>query len=146
LVVAMVGAFVYFGVRGLRVSRSRRTAGDGVFSSSDRFFAEALQVNGGAEKLLGAISDLPPLQPLAIVAPAGNAYEPLLLPMIASITWPRQVGLIQVGDAASQPTDKMLDVLRTDHFAAALFYDLPPPLPDSGGRQAGLMTVVPLSK
>jgi len=143
LAVAMVAAFVVCGLHGLKKARSHRTDGIGVLNSTDSFLLQALRVNGGAEKILSAISDLPPLQPLAIIAPKDNIFGPILLPTIGSITWPHQVYLIQ---AANPDVSKSLDTLRNDHFAAALVYDLAPPVPDSGNRRVGALTIVRVSK
>ena len=143
LAAAAVVAFVVCGVQGLKVACSRRTDGHGNLNSSDSFLLQALQVNGGAEKIVHSISDLPPLQPLAIIAPTDNVYASILLATIGSITWPHEICLIHVGNANVKKT---LDTLRDDHFAAALFYDLAPPFPNSGDRHVGSLTIVPISK
>jgi hypothetical protein len=143
LAAIMVAAFVVCGVRGLRVARSRRTEGSGTLNSSDRYLLEALHVNQGGEKVMASISDVPPLEPLAIIAPDDNIYGPLLLDVIGSVTWPHPIYLVQVGNGDVRKT---LDVLRNDHFAAGLFYDLAPPVLNPANRRIGLLTVVPISK
>jgi hypothetical protein len=139
----MVAAFVVCGIQGLKTARSRRTFGDGRLNSADRFLLEALHVDQGGERIVNAISDLPPLQPLAVLAPADNVYGPLLLQAIGAITWPHQICFIQAGDATLAKT---LGVLHEHHFAAALLYDLAPPAPDPNDRHVGLLTIVPVAK
>jgi hypothetical protein len=143
LAAAMIAAFVVCGIRGREAAYSRATAGAGAFNSTDRFLLQALHVGRGAEQITNAISNLPPLQPLAIVLPVDNVYGSILLPTIGSITWPHPIYLVQVdnGNAAKTPY-----VLRAHHFAAALYYDIAPPVPNSNDRRVGLMTIVPIQR
>ena len=141
LAAAAVIAFVVGGLHGVLAGRSRRTAGGGRLDSTDAYLAGALHVRDGGQGLLRALSDLPPLQPLAIIAPQDNVYGPILLAAVGSITWPHEVCLLPAGNVR-----KTLETLRHDHFAAALLYTIPPPAPGAGDRQIGLLTVVPLSK
>jgi hypothetical protein len=143
LMAAMVVAFVFYGIRGLKMARSRRTEGTGVLNSSDAFLQQALQVDGGGEKILAAISDMPPLQPLAIVVPNDNVFGSILLLTIASFAWPHEIYLIHAGNA---DVGKVVDTLRNDHFAGALFYNVAPPVPGPHDRRVGLLTIVPISK
>ncbi|MGA3170889.1 MAG: hypothetical protein ABSE62_07720 [Chthoniobacteraceae bacterium] len=137
LAVVMVVAFVHYGARGIRKSYSRRTDGQGDFSSTDAFLLQALQVHGAARQILAATSDLPPLEPLAVIAPNDDVFGPILQPTISSITWPREIQLVQTSE---QDSAKTIDVLRDHHFAAALFYNIPAP----AGRRVGLLTIVPI--
>lgn len=139
----IVGIFVLCGLQGLKVSRSRRTAGNGDFNSSDRFLLEALHANGGAEGIVNSISALPPGEPLAIIAPRDNVYGPLLLQAIGALTWPHEICLVQTDSAGILRT---AELLRNDHFAAGLYYDLAPPAPTLAACSDGLLTIVPTSK
>ena len=137
LAVVMVVAFVHYGARGFRKAYSRRTDGQGAFSSTDAFLLQALHIHGAAEQILASTSDLPPLESLAIIAPKDDVFGSILQPTITSITWPRDVQLVQTGE---QDPAKTIDVLRDHHFAAALFYNIPVP----AGRRIGLLTIVPI--
>jgi len=143
MVAVIVAAFVVCGIHGFKMTRSRYTEGYGILSSSDRFLLEALGVDEGAEKITTAISDLPPLQPLAIIAPNDNVYASLLLPTIGSFTWPRGIYLIHANNLNLKKT---LDTLRRDQFAAVLYYDLAPPIPNAACRRVGLLTIAPLTE
>lgn len=142
LLVAVVATFVVCGFHGMKAARSRRTDGSGPLCSTDAYLLQALGVHGAGEQILTAIAGLPPNGPLAIVAPKGNVFGPILLPVISSITWPHDVYLVQAG---SPDTANAFATFRKDHFAAAFYYEVPPPAAPAR-HQIGPLTVVPISK
>ena len=143
LAAMLVLAFILCGAHGIRSARSRRTDGSGAFSSTDSFLFQTLGVHGASGQIANAISNLPSSQPLAIIAPSDNFISSFILPEIGSVTWPHPICLIRVDNPELPET---LRTLRKDHFAAALFYDLLPPIPNPAVHRVGLLTIVPIPK
>lgn len=143
---AALAAFVVFGVRGIVSVRSRRTDGGGPFGSTDSFLIQTLGVHDGSRQILDAISGMPPVDPLVIIAPGNSDFATILPPdmAVASITWPHEVYLVRVGDGAE--LRERLGDLRDEHFSTALLYGFAPPPADSRVRRIGLLTVLQIPK
>lgn len=143
LTAAMVAAFVLCGAWGRGVASRFTVSGSGASASSDRIFAEPLEVNDASGKILDSISDLPPRQPLALLIPSANVYGPIFEAAISSITWPHEISLIPVKNGNVQKT---FDALRGTRFAAALLFGVTPPVSNSIIRHVGQLTIIPISQ
>ncbi len=143
VIAALAGVFALCGVRGFRAARSMRTDGHGPLGSTDAVLVTVLQSHGAASQILDALSHFPASQPVAVVTRADDVFGPILLQAIGSITWPRDIHLVQVANADTLA--RAIKIMRNDGFAAAFFIGVPVPA-DPANRQIGTMTVVPISR
>ena len=142
--ILIVAAFVRCGIYGISKGISRRVAGAGPLNSIDGLLSEELDANQAAEQIIAALSTVGDHAQIAVLVPPDRVddYSKMILPEIASITWPRPVYLIH-SQAADVRTDLL--ALRERHFAAALIYNLYPPILPSNVQHIGRLTVVPIA-
>jgi hypothetical protein len=143
LTLALIAAFVLCGIWGRTVAKCLTVNGNSAFASSDRIFADTLQVNDASERIVDSLSDVPRRRPLALLIPAAMGYGPLFEVAISAIVWPHQIDLIPVKNSNVK---RAVDALRHTRFGAALVFGVDPPASNSGTRHVGPLTIIPESR
>jgi hypothetical protein len=87
---------------------------------------------------MDAISDLPPTQSIALLAPERSLNGAVLQAAIGSISWPHRICLIDVTRSNVRST---FEGLRHADYAAAFLFGFSPPT-DPANRQVGALTLM----